>query len=60
MRSIHGRWDSVSKNAPKQARSQARWLSGACSSAAPIAARRSALIRRTTAAKMSAFDAKCA
>jgi len=60
MRSIHGRRDSMSKKARNAARSLARWLSGACSRAALIAARRSALIRRTTAAKMSAFELKCA
>ena len=60
MRSIHGRCDSMSKKARKLARSRARWPSGACSMATPMAARRSALIRRTTAAKMSALDRKCA
>ena len=58
MRSIHGRLDSIWKNARNAARSRSRWLSGTSSdsSAARIAARRSALIRRTTAAKMSFFE----
>ena len=60
MRSIHGRWDSMSKKARNEARSISRWPGPACSMASFMAVRRSALSLRTTAAKISAFEPKCA
>ena len=60
IRSIQGRLDTMSKNARKQARSLARWLSSARSTAIAIARRRSRLIARTTAAKISALESKYA
>jgi hypothetical protein len=58
MRSIQGRWDSMSKYARKAARSRARWPPPARSRAARMACLRSSLIARTTAAKISALDPK--
>jgi hypothetical protein len=59
MRSIQGRWDSMSKYARKAARSLARWPPPLVRSRACLMARlRSSLIARTTAAKISALDPK--
>ena len=60
MRSIHGRVESISKNARKLARSTSRYPPSVSSMASLMASRRSALSRRTTAAKISAFEPKCA
>ena len=58
MRSIQGRWDSMSKYARKEARSRARWPPSVCSRAVFMARLRSVLMARTTAAKISALDPK--
>jgi len=58
MRSIQGRWESRSKYARKAARSLARWPPSVRSRAFLMAPRRSSLIARTTAAKISALDPK--
>jgi hypothetical protein len=50
----------MSKNARKQARSRARWLSSAFSTAIAIARRRSRLMVLTTAAKISDLESKYA
>ena len=56
MRSIHGRVDSMSKYARKDARSRVRCPPSVCSSASFIVRRRSVLMARTTAAKIPALD----
>ncbi len=56
IRSIHGRLDSSSKYARKHSRSRARWPPSLCSIACFIAVRRSVLMPRTTAAKISALE----
>jgi len=56
MRSIHGRVDSMSKYARKDARSRVRCPPSVCSSASFMVRRRSVLMARTTAAKIPALD----